>query len=457
MDVFLLRSVMSGLLLFMCVTSEFITVVPSLNQISRPDSRPDIPTPPIPALGGGKTDRGKHTGHKKPHRTFAWVDTQDRRDNHEYGYAWWDDMLGTQQWYVPGEPETADVIFSPSCRGEKDNCKHWDYTTTDDAGNTIPVLMTDFPHAKVADRSCVNVISKDGLYECFNKYQEDSTYRSLLSTLQSPALLPKMMDWYPLSHSLTGDESIEAFKRDALLQDRDTQWFMKPAGKNKGQGRGMEVCNSVEEVLQLLQSTGGEYVVQRLINSYQANGNRMDLRLHFLITQMEPLKMYFSREGSISRLANGQAEGNQKFLSNFHVHNDPDLLWTFPDLEHYMQIEDAENGTHLYHRLHTFTLPRIYAIVELLFTVQDMWAHRNNSFTIMAVDFIIDEDLVPWFLECNGNANGMTAKHTGGYLRYMDMVRHALYLGTNKAFGPHSAAFPQYGSPITQPSWERIV
>jgi len=69
-------------------------------------------------------------------------------------------------------------------------------------------------------------------------------------------------------------------------------WILKPAGKSRG--RGIRLANKLEEILQVAGRTETMWVVQKYVeNPLLINGRKFDIRKWALITQWDPLAVWF--------------------------------------------------------------------------------------------------------------------------------------------------------------------
>ncbi|NXT58217.1 TTLL3 monoglycylase, partial [Pluvianellus socialis] len=221
-------------------------------------------------------------------------------------------------------------------------------------------------------------------------------------------------------------------------------WILKPGAKSRGRGkargsgdggtgsplrRGSHchhvppgiVCTArLEEVLRLAGGCAGpsarvgEWVVQKYVERpLLIFGTKFDIRQWFLVTDWNPLTVWFYRESylrfcsrsfSLRRLdparhlCNVSIQKQYRLARGRHPRLPPDQTWSCRQLQAYLaQIGRADAW-------HQVMVPGMKAaVVGALRSAQDLVESRKGSFELYGADFIFGEDCQPWLLEINAS------------------------------------------------------
>ncbi|NXW05703.1 TTLL3 monoglycylase, partial [Fregetta grallaria] len=219
-------------------------------------------------------------------------------------------------------------------------------------------------------------------------------------------------------------------------------WILKPGAKSRGRGKaggrggarapcqggvtlsphppGIVCVARLEEVLRLAGGCAaasarvGEWVVQKYVERpLLIFGTKFDVRQWFLVTDWNPLTIWFYRESYLRfcsrpfslrhlnparHLCNVSIQKQCRLARGRHPQLPPDQIWSCRQLQAYLaQVGRADAW-------HQMMVPRMKAaVVGTLRSAQDLVGSRKGSFELYGADFIFGEDCQPWLLEINAS------------------------------------------------------
>jgi tubulin monoglycylase TTLL3/8 len=222
-------------------------------------------------------------------------------------------------------------------------------------------------------------------------------------------------------------------------------WIVKPAGKSRG--RGIATFQDIGKILDYTDAknsgNGEQWVVQKYMeNPLTIASRKFDVRQWILVTDWNPLTIWFyddcycrfavakydnpqksldKLEGSLAAcletdgivkdkwlddqyvhlVNNSITSKNKKFHKAYSAENGVEVvdnMWPAETFKEWIEHKTGEN------KWEETIKPRMKEIAKhAVMCAQDMVEHRKNSWELYGVDFMFDDNYMPWLIEINSS------------------------------------------------------
>ena len=223
----------------------------------------------------------------KPHpRTIYFMAVKDKEDPYQYKY------LDRTEEVTIKDPNYFVVTntFSNYYNIKYLTAKYNDILTNNTKGWNFNYLW------KVTeDKYCQELHLKENKYQLIGNFPVDNTFKDGLNRFynKKKAKFPNDYNYIPETYLFPEQNDLIIKKFKNYHYNPKDAWLFKPARDSFG--RGIFVIDNFTEIQKIKQK---KYLISRYVmNPLLIKGKKFDMRAYVLVTGMDPLKIYFYRDG----------------------------------------------------------------------------------------------------------------------------------------------------------------
>ena len=295
------------------------------------------------------------------------------------------------------------------------------------------------------DSSVKGIYLKQNKYQLVGKFPVDNTFKDGLNRFynKQKARFPDDYNYIPETY-LYPDQKDEIFKKfHNYHYDPKDAWLFKPARDSFG--RGIYLLDNYSEIEKANMKT---FLISRYImNPMKIRNKKFDMRAYVLVTGMNPLKIYFYKDGYLKiPVKNFTLEHEyirdgcvhittsdtnlicfegKEYKYDTDIYDEPSNFWSYMFFERYCQ----RNGVNFTDIMEQFKDIFIKTFISLNSDFIKLINERNlqdrNLFQIYGLDLLVDDNYKVHLLELNRNPS-MRGGHAVADYIYENIIADTL-------------------------------